>query len=289
VNLFALTSDAARRIVRIPLTAAVQQEMDTTFSNQEQRFRAHSEEQLPFDGKYKPDDGECLYIDDYDDIDGIHAAVANPLGIPEIVAETNEFEAIKALFVGKNEGESKIALIQNFDKRKILSTSGLSIFHSANVFRRVEGIGLTIGTSLSAILEDARLSFFSFHAARQLFDLSQYYREATDEDLDEFANSKILKVDDVNSFVATSDNWVRRKVALVMQSGILERIDLEATKKTALVFGIDIKTEVNGDGSCMVLPTKKAELKKLLRFLDEDYFQSVLSSTPHLSNSKRPV
>ncbi|MEZ2146379.1 Kiwa anti-phage protein KwaB-like domain-containing protein [Bradyrhizobium sp. DN5] len=287
MNLFALMSD--RRIVRIQLTAEVQREMDEAFTVQEQRFRDSSEDQIEFDGKYKPDDGECLFIDDYDDIDGLHDAIANPLGKPQIEPSADEFEKIKALFMGREIDGRRTAIVQNFDKRKILSNRGLSIFHSADVFRKVEGVGLTIGTNLSAILDDSRLSFFSFHSARQIFDLSQYFREATDEDLNVFAASEALKVADLNTFVTTSDSWVRRKVALVMQSGILERIDFEATKATALVFGVNLETEVTGDRVALVLPEKKAELKKLLRFLDEDYFQSVLSSTPHLSNSKRRI
>jgi hypothetical protein len=75
----------------------------------------------------------------------------------------------------------------------------------------------------------------------------------------------------------------------VMQSGILEKIELEATKNAALIFGINIETEISGDNVALVLPQGKAELKKILRFLDEDYFQSVLSSTLHLSNSKRRI
>jgi hypothetical protein len=278
-----------RRIVRIPLTAEVQREMDEIFSNQERRFKASSEEQIAFDGKYKPDEGECLYIDDYDDIDGLHDAIANPLGVPQIAADAEEFEKIKALFMGRSQDGKRIALVQNFDKRRILSAKGFSVFFSADVFRKLEGIGLTIGSSLSAILEDSRLSFFSFHSARQVFDLSQYFREATDEDLNNFAASQALKVRDPAAFVAACDNWIRGKVALVMQSGILETIDFEATKASATVFGINLETEANGDKVALVLPEKKAELKKLLRFLDEDYFQSVLSSTPHLSNSKRRV
>ncbi|MGY4234992.1 hypothetical protein ACVIIW_003939 [Bradyrhizobium sp. USDA 4449] len=287
MNLLALLSD--RRIVRIPLTAEVQLEMDATFDAQEQRFKRSCEEQIAFDGKYKPEEGECLFIDDYDDIDGLHRAIANPLGIPQIAPASDEFEGIKALFMGKTVDGRRIALVQNFDKRKIISNRGLSIFHSADVFRKVEGVGLTIGMSLSAILEDNRLYFFSFFSARQIFDLSQYFREATDEDLNEFARSDMLKISNPDALVAASDNWVRRKVALIMQSGILERIDFEATKASALVFGINIETEVTGDKVALVLPTTKPELKKLLRFLDEDYFQSVLSSTPHLSNSKRPI
>jgi hypothetical protein len=289
VNLFALTRESSRRIVRIPLSAEIQQEIRQTFTSQDGEFRTSGEEQIAFDGKYKPDGGECLFIDDYDDIDDLHGAIANPLGVPEIVPTTSEFEVIKALFAGTSDSTNKIALIQGFDKRKIISNKGLSIFHAANVFRKVEGVGLTLGTSLSAILEDNRLSFFNFHSARQIFDLTQYFKEATDEDLREFAASNLVKVEDLTNFVTSSDTWIRRKVALVMQSGILEKIELEAAKKAASVFGIDISTEVQGEKVVLVLPQTKAELKKVLRFLDEDYFQSVLSSTPHLSNSKRRI
>jgi len=289
VNLFALTREGSRRIVRIPLSAEIQQEIGQTFTSQESEFRASGEEQIAFDGKYKPDDGECLFIDDYDDIDDLHGAIANPLGVPEIAPTTSEFEAIKALFVGTSDSTKRIALIQSFDKRKIISNKGLSIFHAANVFRKVEGVGLTLGASLSAILENKKLSFFNFYSARQIFDLTQYFKEATDEDLREFAASDLVKVEDLTNFVTSSDTWVRRKVALVMQSGILEKIELEATKKAASLFGINVTTEVQGEKVVLVLPQTKAELKKVLRFLDEDYFQSVLSSTPHLSNSKRRI
>ncbi len=287
MNLFALTRNPSRRIVRIPLSADVQKEVTSTFNSQETDFRNSTEEEIAFDGKYKPDDGECLFISDYDDIDNLHGAIANPMSVPEISPTTSEFEGIKALFFGRIDGTKKIALIQTFDKRKIISNKGLSLIHASNVYRKVEGVGLTLDTRLAAILEDKKLSFFSFFAARQVFDLTQYYKEATDEDLKEFAAT--VQVGDISNFIAVSDTWVRRKVALVMQSAILEKIDLEETKKVALTFGIDLKTAVVDGANVLVLPENKAELKKVLRFLDEDYFQSVLLSTPHLSNSKKKI
>lgn len=287
MNLFALTRDSSRRVLRIPLSATVQKEVASTFERQEGDFRNAAQEEIAFDGKYKPDDGECLCIEDYDDIDNLHGAIVNPLSVPEISPTTSEFEGIKALFSGRSDGTKKTVLIQSFDKRKIISNKGLSLFHASNVYQKVEGVGLTLDTRLAAILEDKKLSFFSFFAARQIFDLSQHYKEATDDDLREFAAT--VQSGDITSFIAESDTWVRRKVALVMQSEILQKVDLEETKKVAVVFGIDLKT-ANVDGkSVLVLPDNKADLKKVLRFLDEDYFQSSLLSTPHLSNSKRQI
>jgi hypothetical protein len=287
MNLFALTRDGSRRILHIPLSADVQNEVTSTFNGQETDFRSSTEEEIAFDGKYKPDDGECLFIGDYDDIDNLHGAIANPMSVPEISPTTSEFEGIKALFFGRTDGTKKIALIQTFDKRKIISNKGLSLIHASNVYRKVEGVGLTLDTRLAAILEDKKLFFFSFFAARQVFDLTQYYKEATDEDLKEFAAT--VQVGDVSNFIAVSDTWVRRKVALVMQSAILEKVNLQETKKVALTFGIDLKTAAVDEKIVLVLPDNKAELKKVLRFLDEDYFQSVLLSTPHLSSSKRQI
>ncbi len=79
-NLFALTSDPERRILRIPLSQEVQSEVTNLFKKQESDFISSVEEKIPFDGKYKPDPGECLVISDYSDIDKLKHALANPLG-----------------------------------------------------------------------------------------------------------------------------------------------------------------------------------------------------------------
>jgi len=50
-------------------------------------------------------------------------------------------------------------LLQNFDRRKIISTNGLSIFHANNVYKKIEGIGLTVDHKLTATLEDGKLKF----------------------------------------------------------------------------------------------------------------------------------
>jgi hypothetical protein len=190
-NLFALTNNAQRRILRLPLSRDVQQEITDMFNHQEAMFNSIAQQEFVFDGKYKPDEGECLTIVDYDDIDCLHGAIANPLSILEIVPDPAEYTNIKALFTGyRADDGTNIALIQSFDRRRIISTSGLSLFHSANVYKKVDGVGITLDTRLSATLSGSILKFLSFHTVRQIFDLSQYYIEATDNDIRDFAAIK---------------------------------------------------------------------------------------------------
>ncbi|GAA3720426.1 hypothetical protein GCM10022421_30900 [Oceanisphaera sediminis] len=288
-NLFALTSDPAKRIVKFDLSSAVQDDLTTYLQQQEAAFDL-SVDQIPFDGKYKPDDGEVLFIDNYDDIDNLSNAITNPLSVEVVEPTESFFGDIKALFTGYSDGNGDVkVLLQNFDRRRIISMNGLSIFHSANVYKKIEGIGLTVDSKLTAILEDGKLRFHSFFMARQMFDLSEYYKEATNDDITIFSSSDAVQVSDVDNLIEISDSWVRRKISLIQQSDILELVPINVMKAVASEFNIPFVTvDVNGD-EVIKIPSNKSDLKVLLRFLDEDYYKSPLSNTSFVTNSKRAL
>ncbi len=289
-NLFALTSDPKNRILRFSLSQDVQDELTIYIKEQEIFFNLCVQKELIFDGKYKPDDGECLIINDYDDIDDLNLAIENPLSVQEVIPDHSTFSSIKALFTGYTGVDgNKNVLIQSFDKKKIISPRGLSIFHSANVYKKVEGVGLTIDSKLSAIINESTLKFFSFHVVRQIFDLSQYYIEATDSDINNFATIATINIHDTQKFINASDSWIRRKIALIIQSKILETVPVSTIKRIAQEFNIDLQTAAHGTDEVIILPENRADIKKILRFLDEDYYKSPLSSKNYITNSKRPA
>ncbi|MCO1337028.1 hypothetical protein MO867_22140 [Microbulbifer sp. OS29] len=230
LSLFALTSDPAKRVVKFNLSNDVQSDLTSYLKDQESSFDLQQDE-IAFDGKYKPDAGEVLCINNYDDIDNLESAIRNPTSFDLVDPSEDFFHDIKALFSGYilTNGEVKV-LLQNFDRRKIISTNGLSIFHSANVYKKIEGIGLTIDHKLTATLEGGKLKFFSFHNTRQIFDLSEYYKEATDDDVIEFSNLDLIKSVDNDKLLEMSDSWVRRKISLIQQSGILQNVPIRGCK-----------------------------------------------------------
>jgi hypothetical protein len=289
LSLFALTNDPARRIVKFELSNPIQSELTDYIQDQEQNFDEATEE-FEFDGNYKPDAGEVLYINNYDDIDGLEQAVENPLGVEPVDPTEDFFLDIKALFTGYRtpHGNIKI-LLQNFDRRKIISTNGLSIFHAGNVYKKIDGIGLTVDHKLTATLEAGKLKFYSFHATRQMFDLSEYYKEATDTDVVDFLQVDLMQTVNPDNFIALADSWVRRKISLVQQSGILQNVPLHEMKAVAIDFGIPFSTVDENGTDVICVPDNKSDLKKLLRFLDEDYYKSPLSKTHFVTNSKRVV
>lgn len=289
-NLFALTDDPANRRMRFALSGPVQSELTTLLQQQEAEFINNGQAEIPFDGKYKPDPGEVLVIGDFDDIDGMSDAVLNPLSLPEVDPTPEAFGTIKALFSGYTDHQGNtVVLIQHFDKRRVISTNGLSIFHSSNVYKKIEGVGLTLDSRLTAVLCGGILKFHSFHVLRQIFDLSVYYKEATDGDIDQFASLGCVFVADTARLVQAADTWVRRKLWLISQSQILQKVPVPDIKAVAAEFSIDLNTHIDGGVEKIVIPEDKKELKALLRFLDEDYYKSPLLQNRYVTNSKRPV
>ncbi len=289
-NLFALTDDPANRRLRFSLSQEVQTDLTSNFQEQERSFTTAGQDEIPFDGKYKPDPGEVLVISNFDDIDGLADAVANPLSVPEVTPTPDAFEKIKALFSGYVDQNGVVTvLIQHFDKKRVISTNGLSIFHSSNVYKKIEGIGLTIDSKLTAIIRSENLKFHSFHLLRQMFDVSEYYKEATDGDINQFASMACLMVADSAQLVEISDTWVRRKIWLISQSQILDRVPMAEIKAVATEFHIDFTTTMDDGVEKLVIPTDKKQLKTILRFLDEDYYKSPLLANYYLANSKRPA
>ncbi len=290
LNLFALTSDPSKRIVKFELSNEVQNDLTTYLKLQEESFEQYAEDEVEFNGKYKPDDGEILCINNYDDIDDLASAIENPLNVDVVDPTEDFFSEIKALFTGYVlEDDSVKILLQNFDRRRIISTNGLSIFHSANVYKKIEGIGLTVDHKLTATLESGKLRFFSFHNTRQMFDLSEYYKIATDEDVLEFAGQDIVQAENTDQLVAMSDSWARRKISLIQQSGILQSVPINEMKAVATEFSIPFVTTIQGTDEVIRIPDNKSDFKKLLRFLDEDYYKSPLSKMNFVTNSKRAL
>ena len=290
LNLFALTNSPVNRVQRFKISNDLQIDLDSFLKEQEAIFRKATYELIPFDGKYKPDLGEVLVISDFDDLDGLKDAIESPLTVPEINPSIENFESIKALFSGyKKVDGSIVVLIQAFEKKRVISTNGISIFHSANEYRKIEGNGLTIDGKISAILEGGALQFCSFHSLRQIFDLSIYYKEATDVDINQFATLPCIHVSDIKATIQLSDGWIRRKLWLISQSQILQKISIDQIKIIAKEFHIDLVTQINDEIEKIVIPDNKRDLKKLLRFLDEDYYRSPLLNNGYISNSKRPI
>ena len=154
---------------------------------------------------------------------------------------------------------------------------------SGNTFVADKRIGLSIGKHIDCLFFDKKLQFLSFFFARQIFDLSAYYREATNSDIIDFIGDEMIAMDDVEEFSKVANSWERRKIASIIDSGILKKYTATKIKNIAKQTGVELAVQ----DKRIIIPTDKKRRRIVLGFLDEEVYKCAFSQTVYQTNSKR--
>jgi len=288
-NLFALVDDEDAPIRRIPLTAALNAELAQLFAEQ-QAALLNDRQPIAFTGSYNVDEGEIFTIADYPLPPAIGQAIGNPLTCPVLNLNTETYR-IKALFSGTWTAANKTVNFQVFDAGKLLKR-GFTLIGSGDTYKKLEEPGLMLQNKLTAHFHNGTLHFSSYHNTKRFLDLADYYREATDSDLDDFAATDLFAFEDEASFKEQADSIIRKKIALLQKNEVLKDLTVTDIQTVANNFNAELPEEhhitimVNDDGR-LVIPEDKKELKELIRFLDEDYVTAPLTKRKCLTNSKQ--
>lgn len=289
INLFALVEDDDAPIRRIPLTAELNTELGQLFAVQQATLLGEKQ-RIAFTGSYNVDVGEIFTIIEYPLPPAIGQAIGNPLTC-KVLDLNIETHRIKALFSGTWTPPTKAINFQVFDTGKLLK-HGLTLIGSSNTYKKLEEPGLMLQDKLTAHYHNGTLFFSSYHNTRRILDLADYYREATDTDLDAFADTDLFAFEDKAWFKEQADSIIRSKIALMQKNKVLNEITVVDIQTVANNFNVELPEEhhinitVNEDGK-LVIPKDKRQLKELIRFLDEDYVTAPLTKRKCLTNSKQ--
>lgn len=288
-----------QQIARVEMPQATQRQVGRLFAEAEERLTA-GRELVEFSGSYKPDADELLYISGFVLDPAVLEAIQNPLSVPAFAPDPKQPPVIKALFMGEMRGSGvsghkntdkgfpgksyPVVVFQRFRKEQYITRQGISLFHQQDSFVATEKFGFTIQENADCLYIGGELRFHSFYYARQIFDLSGYYREATDQDIEAFIQHEKVNIRQTEVFKTLSnDAWVRRKIALIRDSGFLDKHPAAKIRTKAKSFGLQVSITSNR----LDFPDDKKELKLLLKFLDEEIYRGVFSEAVLETNSKR--
>ncbi|HCD70293.1 MAG TPA: hypothetical protein DEQ68_06695 [Ruminococcaceae bacterium] len=275
-------------VYRLEMDANTQKELCDSFSEAKQQL-LNEKSRVIFDGSYKPLVDEFLTIENFRLPSEIMDAIRNPLGVHSFQKENGVFPEIKSVFIGERieteDSEKFNIAFQRFRKEQYISPKWYNLFLNENTFSQEKRCGISIADSIDCFYTDNELQFVSFFFARQIFDLSGYYRSATDQEVASFVTNDALLIEDAESFKSMANTWIRRKIAMINDSKVLENYSASQIKSLALK--VDIKIEV--ENKRIKLPNDKESIKLILGFLDEEAYKGPFSKNTYLANSKRQV
>jgi Domain of unknown function (DUF4868) len=285
VNLLAICKVQGNLLLkRVRVTADVQNQLEGIFIQQEQEFFADVDEEILFDGGWDPDSNEIIYTPVTPSAAAIlEAAQQNIIAIEEIDPNAFENEGIKGLAVLMGDENAYRLLIQEFSARQILDRR-FTLTLDNETFNRLTQPTFAIGATLAGVIAQGRIKFKKLSRIRQIFDLTDMYREATDAELETFCNIESVNVGNVDAFKQISDQKMRKLVHAIVARGTLTEFSAEQIVEAGNSQGFVIQLE-NGQVS---IPVGKSDAKALLYFLDNGLYRAALGGQIFITNSKRP-
>lgn len=229
-----------------------------------------------FTGNYKVEEDEILYVS-MPLPENVAEVAVNALGIETL--NLNEDE-IRALFWY----EDGIYYFQNFDNRRLLRNKNV-IVYSGNTYSRLEENAFVIEPQINGLYSDGNFYFPNYFNANKIFSLSDYYHEATDDEIREFASGGKVAIDE--EWFLKSNTVIRKNITLLQKSNVLATADTKKIKRSASrLFKLEIELDAQGK---IIFPNDQKATKDILTFLNEQFFRGVITGKPYRTNSKRDV
>jgi hypothetical protein len=273
-NFFALLEDQTiRRIVVLPA-------IETSINNLFLLCGAaltQGKQPVEFDANYQIEDDELWYIE-MALPDAFQDVVDNPIGLSPLDLKKDEIKAIFWYEDGKY-------YFQNFDSRKLLDHKFV-LFFDKQTFNQLTENAFVIDDAVNAVYDDGKLYFTSYANANKIFSLIEYYRAVTDEELNEFAQLPNISVADIQWLSDNANTVIRKYVGLLVKSDILDNLDTNKVKSGAKKFNLNVT--VDGEGK-IVLPQDIKACRDILYFLNEQFYEGLLTDRHYKTNSKKQI
>lgn len=214
-------------------------------------------------------------------------AVENYMPIDE-KGKTEDGYEIRAIVIGKKNDQGYYLAGQRFTQRQVMvKPKGFNLLFQHDMFvEERRGFSINIGETVDCVFIGDGLIFEKYNDANGVFDLSEYYRTASQSEVDQFSNSPAFEIDNSDLFArSVAGISMRKKIAKIIDLGTLN--DVEMIRTNAAKVNVDIAFAE--DGSKVKIPEDKKELKNVMAFLAEELYPGLFTNNTYLSNSTRKV
>jgi hypothetical protein len=254
-TLFAmLKSDDGYEIRRVPVDANVQAQLDILFEDQEKSFLDGVEKFIEFNGLYKPEADEMLFIDDSALTQSVvDATEQNALAYDSL--DISQLGSFRVQFIFRKSTINKDrVLLQKFSPKQYLSSHAFAVILRQETYTRLVEPGFSLDEKVSAYIINSKVYFRSFFQLRTMFTVTNHFFEATRPQVEAFSEHEKVKVDNAALFVSNADQTCRRLIYSIERSNVLNILTADIIARKAAEVGLDLAL----DEDRIVIPSARA-------------------------------
>lgn len=272
-------------LFHIPLYQELQESLAESWGAQYEQFMTDITE-IDFDIGYIPEGDDCFRLVDYEAPKWLATEDSSRVASLEIItSQKGILEITKAIAAFARDAKgTELVLFQNFSKSRVIRP-GRSLFLRHGTYRSEEQPGLILDGKLCAVYlpTQGKLLFRNFRNTNTFLPLAEVYRDASDREIREVLSHERLAPEDIDASIAGATQWVRKRVAMLRDSGLLEKYSPQEIRSHAENYSVQVNV-VRGK---LVFPSDKHEAKRLLQFLNEEIFRGAITEKLYETNSHR--
>ena len=285
-NLFAICRPD-NSILSVPLHQSLVQEVNDIFTIQENQFFENREE-AEFEGFYTISENEYYYIENAKLVEPLYDILnQNEISLGRIKAKGGDFSNVKAIFSPSTKTNDRI-LVQLFLSNQYLDPEKRGRFQfTGDQFEKLKEDGFSLSSKLCAVIDGSRINFLSFRSLSSIFDVKEYFHEATMEDIAQFTKKSIFQFENDAKFLDQLTISMKKQIKMISYFKTLDHCGIKQIEESAKKNGIQVTFTPNGKK--LVIPKNKNETVVILKLLSESIFTGDLSKNNYETNSRKVI
>ena len=287
--------DSKWNVYNLRVLNEILDELSVNFQKSIDEFYSDSYRHITYRPDYKPDDDELSEIENFNISSNIIDAIKNPASAQDF--DVNEIQNIdiRCIFLGKILSKTQtIIIFKRFYKNFIITRERKNfvdlILGDRNTYRHFDNTILSIPSDADAVYDGSKLIFKSFKITNEMLGLSQYYREASDGNINHFitSNQNCMKFENYESKYITTK--IRKLIAIIIDDEIMNKYSVQEILDCANKQGITIETvDCKGVKKIKVDLAQKDSTLVCFNFLAQNTFKTTFSQELQVTNSRRKL
>ena len=273
------------RLLRIPLKQDLQRMLSADWQEQYSSFTVGVDE-IPFDPGYRIEENELFALPDFRMPEWLNRE--SPESIQDLDAINTVPDSMEDIcgivgFAVDRSGQP-LHLFQNFSRSRVIQPRRI-LFLDGKSYSTSKDRALSLSSQLAAVHspQDRKLLFRDFRATNSFLPLSDFYKEASEQEIRGVLSHPLLGPDNIDALASEPSPWFRKRFAMLRDSGLLNQVSASDLQRRA--SGYPVRVDVVNDK--VVFPSDKRSAKRLLQFLNEEIFRGAITQTVYETNSKR--
>lgn len=272
------------QLFSIPLQQALQVSLAEGWEAQFQAFLDGIHE-VAFNAGYKPDDHERFSLAEFAPPPWLASETSSSVpDLPSIGKDPAILDSTRGIAAFGRRSGGEVVLFQSFSRSQIVRPQKY-LFLEGSLYVAQKGSGFALADRLSAVYlrPEGKLLFHNFRTVNLFLPLADLYEEASEQQIRTVLSHEVLAPEDPDALATDSNQWLRKRFAMLGDSGILNQYTADQIKARSGGYDVDIQVS---EGR-IVFPSERRAARKLLQFLNEELFRGAITETLYETNSKR--